>query len=98
MQNKKLKSSQPETYLLFLGHVVLGALTSLRHLPVDVLVRRLDITCLAVNAAVVVLVIKFTTQYQNMSSNLLLRVDLESNAMGLRLVLNILVHASWAEA
>lgn len=35
-----------------LCHVVLGALTSLRHLPVDVLVRGLDVARLAVDAAV----------------------------------------------
>ena len=32
-------------------HIVLGALATLRHSPVDVLVRRLDIARLAVDAA-----------------------------------------------
>jgi hypothetical protein len=34
------------------GHVVLGALATLRDLPVDVLLGRLDVACLAVDAAV----------------------------------------------
>jgi hypothetical protein len=55
--------------MLFLGHVVLGALTSLWHLPVDILVRRLDITCLAVNTAIEMLVIKIPTQNRSMSIN-----------------------------
>jgi len=33
------------------SHVVLGALAALRHLPVDILMRSLDVTRLAVNAA-----------------------------------------------
>jgi hypothetical protein len=41
--------------VVFLGHIVLGTLTSLRHLPVDVLVRSLDVACLAVDAAIAVL-------------------------------------------
>ena len=32
-------------------HVVLGTLAALGHLPVDVLVGRLDVACLAVDAA-----------------------------------------------
>jgi len=35
-----------------LGHVVLGTLSSLGHLPVDILVRGLDVARLAVDAAI----------------------------------------------
>lgn len=40
-----------------LCHVVLGAFTSLWYLPVDVLLGSFDITCLAVNAAVFLMLV-----------------------------------------
>lgn len=84
--------------VVFLGHIVLRALASLRHLPVDVLVRSLDVACLTVDAAVAMLVTMPSTQSWKVKVHLLLRIDLEPHAVRLGLVLNILIHASWAEA
>ena len=41
-----------------LSHVILGTLASLGYLPINVLLRRLDITSLAVDAAGNVLLVK----------------------------------------
>ena len=47
--------SSPEVFLAFyltgLGHAILGAFTSLRRLPIYVLVWHLDVTSFAVNTA-----------------------------------------------
>ena len=70
----------------FLGHVVLRTFTSLGHLPVDVLVRGLDIARLAMDAAVPLLESLFSTFKKKIVAkiwNLLLCVNLETHAVRL---------------
>ena len=77
-------------------HIILRSFASLRHLPVNILLRRLDIARLAMNAASPGGQ-SFPSCERRHLEDLLLGIDLESHTMGFRIVLHILIHARGAE-